>query len=381
MKEGESSQSCDDLLEDNAQKLATSASMDKDAVLFANTAVSSTVVPGNDEEELDDPNGWSSQEGSTFTHSLSVDWGMTARSCTWKADRVSGRSLMAGTATWQQGASEVQALCSELEAERLSKAAVRYVGLLTASSALVVADIRVAEARAEAERQKEVEMAVAAVQFDTSHRTTSVASSGTSWKRSLQPLSLSRIKQQGTGRHGIGQLGTGMVSFRSEDALSQSLGLCAGSRGSSKICSWRGLVPSMATTMTGKNEARCSLPDVDEHYEGAGLSSFMMLGLHKDNPIFDEDAELEELIMSESIRQKTGTNPDPSSALGSRSGRISTGSHMTGSEADAQGNVMVHAWVQTRSELRALGARTARSHPKVHQRVRALTWMKRNLMP
>jgi len=345
MKENESSQCCDDLFEDdNARTLAMSESIGKDAVVFTGT-VSSTVVPDDDQDDLYDANGWLSQEGSSFTNNLSVDWGMTASSSTWKADRASDHSLEA-SATWQR---DVSALHSELETEKLSKAVVRYVGLLTASSALVVADKRVAEARAEALRYQEVNKAVAAIDFNASHKTvTSVASSR---KRSLQPLlSLSRTTRQGTGRHV-----TGTMSFRSDCVPSQSLGLCSGSRDSSKFGSWRGLARSMATHLSDKHETRDSLmPDMDEQYDSLGLSSFMMPRLHNNNVNVDEDAELEDLIMSESIRQQIGTSPDSQTALDSRSGHISGGSHMTGSETDAHGNMMVHSWVQTWTELLAL---------------------------
>jgi len=96
------------------------------------------------------------------------------------------------------------------------------------------------------------------------------------------------------------------------------------------------------------------MPDMDEQYDSLGLSSFMMPRLHNNNVNVDEDAELEDLIMSESIRQQIGTIPDSQTALDSRSGHISGGSHMTGSETDAHGNMMVHSWVQTWTELLAL---------------------------
>jgi len=166
MKEHESSQSHNDsLAEIDAQKLAPSVSIDEDTVIFANTAVSSTVVPGNDQEDLYDPNGWPSQETSTFFNSVSNDWGMTAQSSTWKADRASSCSYTASIGTWQKDVSEVDALRSKLEAERLSNAVVRYTGLLTASCALVVGDMGVAEARAEIQRHQEVEKASAAIDF------------------------------------------------------------------------------------------------------------------------------------------------------------------------------------------------------------------------
>jgi len=245
MKDNESSQSYDDFLEDNnAQKLATSGSLDKETVIFANTAVSSTVVPVNDREESYDPNGWPSQEGSTFVRNLSVDWGMTARSSTWKADRQSGHTCTAGTTTWQQGISEVDALYSELEAERLSNVVVRYIGLLTASCALAAGDICAAEARREVQTHQDAEKAVAAIEFNTSYQGTSVASSGSTstGKRCLQPLALSRTMRQGTRRHIVAVRHLkGTESFKSEDTSSLSLGLCAGSGGSSKFGSWRGL--------------------------------------------------------------------------------------------------------------------------------------------